>query len=50
MKTTILEKDGKTLVSIKGELDTGTCAKFQEAVKPLTGKEGLDVEFDLSEL
>lgn len=50
MKTTILEKDGKTIVSVKGELDTSTCNKFKEDVAPLAEKEGIAVELDLSEL
>jgi len=50
MKTTITEKDGKTIVAVQGELDTDTSKIFQEDVEPLTEKKGLNVEMDLREL
>ena len=49
MKTSIQEKDGKTLVSVQGELDTNTCTAFQKDIAPLMEKEGLDVELDLEQ-
>ena len=50
MKTTIQETDGKTLVTVTGELDTNTSPKFQADVAPLMAREGLDVELDLEGL
>jgi len=50
MKTSILEKEGKTLVTVQGELDTSTSASFQSDLAPLMEKEGLDVELDLGRL
>ena len=50
MKTTIQEKDGKTMVTVTGELDTNTSPKFQADVAPLMTREGLDVELDLEGL
>lgn len=50
MKTTIQEKDGKTTVTVTGELDTNTSPKFQADVAPLMTREGLDVELDLEGL
>lgn len=50
MKTTITEKDGKTIVAVKGELDTDTSKVFQKDVEPLTEKEGLTVEMEVSGL
>lgn len=47
MKTTIIEKDGKTLVSVQGEIDTNTCPKLQAELSPLMGREGLELELDL---
>lgn len=50
MKTTIQETDGKTLVSVQGELDTNSSVIFQNNIAPLMEKEGLDVELNLEEL
>ena len=50
MKTTIQETDGKTLVTVTGELDTNTSPKFQADVAPLMARERLDVELDLEGL
>ena len=50
MKTTIQETDGKTLVSVQGELDTNSSVIFQKNIAPLMEKEGLDVELNLEEL
>ena len=50
MKTTIQEKDGKTMVTVTGELDTNTSPKFQADIAPLMTREGLDVELDLEGL
>jgi len=50
MKTTIQEKDGKTMVTVTGELETNTSPKFQADIAPLMTREGLDVELDLEGL
>ena len=50
MKTTIQETDGKTMVTVTGELDTNTSPKFQADIAPLMTREGLDVELDLEGL
>lgn len=50
MKTTITEKDGKTIVAVQGELDTDTSKEFQKDVEPLMEKHGLTVEMDFSQL
>ena len=50
MKTTIQETDGKTLVTVTGELDTDTSPKFQTEIAPLMERDGLDVELDLEGL
>lgn len=50
MKTTITEKDGKTIVAVQGELDTDTSKEFQKEVEPLMEKHGLTVEMDFSQL
>ena len=50
MKTTLTEKEGKTLVTVQGELDTTTIPQFQENIAPLLEAENLDLELDLGKL
>ena len=50
MKTVIEEKNGKVMVSVVGELDTDTCAKFQDDIAPLMELKDATVEMDLSKL
>ena len=48
MTTDIKELDGKTVVTITGDLDSNTSDDFQKALAPLMGKEGLNVELDMA--
>ena len=48
MTADIKELDGKTVVTITGELDTLSSEEFQNALAPLMGKEGLIVELDMA--
>jgi len=48
MTADIKELDGKTVVTVTGELDTFTSEDFQKALTPLMGKEGLQVELDMA--
>ena len=48
MTVAIKEQDGKTVVTVIGELDTITSEAFQKELAPLMGKEGLQVELDLA--
>ena len=48
MTTDIKELDGKTVVTVTGELDSFTSEEFQKALAPLKDKEGLQVEMDLA--
>ena len=50
MKTTITEKDGKVVLAIEGELDTNTCAKFQQDIAPLMTSAPQTVEVDMQAL
>ena len=50
MKTTITEKDGKVVLAIEGELDTNTCAKFQQDIAPLMTTAPQAVEVDMQAL
>lgn len=48
MTAEIIEKDGKAVVTVTGELDTLTSEGFEKAVAPLMGKHGLQVEIDMA--
>lgn len=48
MTADIKELDGKTVVTVTGELDTLSSEEFQKALSPLMGKEGLQVELDMA--
>lgn len=48
MTADIKELDGKTVVTVTGELDSFTSEEFQKALAPLMGKEGLKVELDMA--
>ena len=48
MTAEIIEKDGKAVVTVTGELDTLTSEDFGKAVAPLMGKHGLQVEIDMA--
>ena len=48
MTAEIKELDGKTVVTVNGELNTITSDEFQKALSPLMGKEGLCVELDMA--
>ena len=48
MTADIKELDGKTVVTVTGELDTLSSEEFQKALSPLMGKEGLLVELDMA--
>ena len=48
MTTEIKEKDGKTVVTVTGELDTTASAEFQKQLAPLMDKKGLKVEIDMA--
>lgn len=48
MTAEIIEKDGKAVVTVTGELDTLTSEDFEKAVAPLMGKHGLHVEIDMA--
>jgi len=48
MTADIKELDGKTVVTVTGELDSFTSDEFQKALAPLMGKEGLKVELDMA--
>ena len=48
MTVAIKEQDGKTVVTVIGDLDTITSEAFQKELAPLMGKEGLQVELDLA--
>ncbi|MBR5101261.1 MAG: STAS domain-containing protein [Bacteroidales bacterium] len=50
MKTIIEEKEGKWVVSVRGELDTDTCEVFRTDIAPVMEKEHATVELDLSQL
>lgn len=50
MKTDIKQKEGVTLITVRGELDTDTCAEFQEKTAPVADVPGAKVEMDLSAL
>ena len=50
MKTTITENDGVVTIAVKGELDTNTCARFQQDIAPVEARENVKVELDFSEL
>jgi anti-anti-sigma factor len=50
MKTSIQEIDGKTRVTVQGELDTISSAAFQKEITPLMEKEGVNVELNLGAL
>ena len=50
MTVDIKELDGKTVVTVTGELDSVTSEDFQKEVAPLMGKEGLKVEVDMAGL
>lgn len=48
MTAEIKELDGKTVVTVTGELNSLTSEAFQKALAPLMEKEGLQVEMDLA--
>ena len=48
MTVDIKELDGKTIVTVTGELDYSTSEEFQKELAPLMGKEGLCVELDMA--
>ena len=48
MTVDIKELDGKTVVTVTGELDSSTSVDFQNALTPLMDKEGLQVEMDMA--
>lgn len=50
MTVDIKELDGKTVVTVTGELDSVTSEAFQKEIAPLMGKEGLKVEIDMTGL
>lgn len=47
MKTTVTEKDGRTLIVVEGELDTGTCDKFQSELAPIMERKHVRAEMDM---
>ena len=48
MTVDIKEFDGKTVVTVTGELNSVTSEEFQKALAPLMYKEGLRVELDMA--
>ena len=48
MTVDIKELDGKTVVTVTGELDSFTSEDFQKELTPLMDKEGLQVEMDFA--
>lgn len=50
MKTDIKQKEDVTLITVRGELDTDTCAEFQKMTAPVADVPGAKVEMDLSAL
>lgn len=48
MTVDIKELDGKTVVTVTGELDSVTSDEFQAKLSPLMGKQGLQVEMDMA--
>ena len=48
MTVDIKELDGKTVVTVTGELDSLTSEEFQQQLAPLMGREGLQVEMDMA--
>jgi anti-anti-sigma factor len=50
METKIEEKEGKYLVSLKGEMDTAAALEAEKILQPLYKAEGRDVIIDCEEL
>ena len=50
MKTNLTEKEGRVVLSIEGDLDTDTCARFRDAIAPLMASAPAAVEIDMSKL
>lgn len=50
MNTTIIEKDGKYIVTLEGELDTAHALEFEEAMKPLHDVTGKEIIIECTEL
>ena len=50
MNTTIIEKDGKYIVTLEGELDTAHALEFEEAMKPLQDVTGKEIIIECTEL
>ena len=50
MNTTIIEKDGKYIVTLEGELDTAHALEFEEAMKPLHDLTGKEITLDCAQL
>ena len=48
MTVNINKQDGKTVVTVNGELDSISSDEFQKELAPLMGQEGLQVEMDLA--
>ena len=50
MNTTIIEKDGKYIVTLEGELDTAHALEFEEAMKHLHDVTGKEIIIECTEL
>ena len=50
MTVDIKEMDGKTVVTVAGEMNSITSEDFQKEMAPLVGREGLQVEIDMAGL
>ena len=50
MNTTIIEKDGKYIVTLEGELDTAHALEFEEAMKTLHDVTGKEIIIECTEL
>lgn len=50
MNTTIIEKDGKYIVTLEGELDTAHALEFEETMKPLHDVTGKEIIIECTEL
>ena len=50
MEISIIEKDGKSLVTVKGRIDTTTADQFSAGLEPLMTVDKPQIEIDCSEL